>query len=386
MTNFFTPANIVKSGWIVVGSDIVELDPSKRVLIGLGSTDVSTTTGLITKTIFGVVDAEVNSSAFFISPFGGVMQLVSTKSGTGSVLPISVIVEGYGEVVRFDTSGNTGYGVTVPLAKVHVATGADGWNLISERTAGATVGLYSDTVYGGVGTPNADPLKLLVNNTTYVYITVAGLVGVHQPTPVATVDIVGTLKASGVATLGGLVVSESTVSTITGTGINAITNFIHDGSGNTVSINVSTLAAEIGTITATDLSITANGIDAITIFNATGNVAINDSGTDFGYKLFVNGTVRANAGFQSDTVVVVGTTLNVVGSGRFGDNSAPDASAILDLHNTGATLLKGFLPPRVTTAQKNAIGSPAEGLIVYDTTLHKLAVRVAAAWETVTSV
>ena len=47
---------------------------------------------------------------------------------------------------------------------------------------------------------------------------------------------------------------------------------------------------------------------------------------------------------------------------------------------------KGFLPPRMTTTQKNAIASPAAGLMVYDTTLNKLCVRTASTWETITSI
>ncbi len=38
-----------------------------------------------------------------------------------------------------------------------------------------------------------------------------------------------------------------------------------------------------------------------------------------------------------------------------------------------------------STTQKNAISSPAEGLIVYDLTLHKLCVYTGSAWETITS-
>ena len=64
-----------------------------------------------------------------------------------------------------------------------------------------------------------------------------------------------------------------------------------------------------------------------------------------------------------------------------GTAAAAHASALLEMSSTA----KGFLPPRMTTAQKNAIGTPAEGLVVYDTDLHKLCVRVAAAWETITS-
>lgn len=57
------------------------------------------------------------------------------------------------------------------------------------------------------------------------------------------------------------------------------------------------------------------------------------------------------------------------------------ASAILSIAST----TQGFLPPRMTTAQKNAIATPAAGLVVYDTDLNKLCVYTTA-WETITSV
>ncbi|MBN9379266.1 MAG: hypothetical protein J0H74_00790 [Chitinophagaceae bacterium] len=45
------------------------------------------------------------------------------------------------------------------------------------------------------------------------------------------------------------------------------------------------------------------------------------------------------------------------------DASSPDASAMLDVKST----TKGLLAPRLTTAQRTAIASPADGLWVYDT-------------------
>ena len=45
------------------------------------------------------------------------------------------------------------------------------------------------------------------------------------------------------------------------------------------------------------------------------------------------------------------------------DNPNPDASAILDLTSTS----KGLLAPRMTEAEKNAISSPATGLLIYQT-------------------
>lgn len=45
-----------------------------------------------------------------------------------------------------------------------------------------------------------------------------------------------------------------------------------------------------------------------------------------------------------------------------------DASSILDVSSTN----KGFLAPRMTTAQRNAIASPANGLIIYNTTCNDI--------------
>jgi len=45
------------------------------------------------------------------------------------------------------------------------------------------------------------------------------------------------------------------------------------------------------------------------------------------------------------------------------DGSQPDASAMLDVKST----TQGFLPPRMTTTQRDAISSAATGLIIYNT-------------------
>lgn len=58
-----------------------------------------------------------------------------------------------------------------------------------------------------------------------------------------------------------------------------------------------------------------------------------------------------------------------------------DNSAKLEVDST----TQGFLPPRMTTAQKNAIVTPSSGLMVYDTDLNKLCVYTTA-WETITSI
>ena len=68
-------------------------------------------------------------------------------------------------------------------------------------------------------------------------------------------------------------------------------------------------------------------------------------------------------GITASGVVVIGT-------------ASPNASAILQTDST----TKGFLPPRMTTTQKNAITTPPAGLQVYDTTLNQMSYYNGTTW------
>jgi hypothetical protein len=153
----------------------------------------------------------------------------------------------------------------------------------------------------------------------------------------------------------------------------------------------------------------------MTIRNLTGNVLIGTT-TDAGFKLDVNGTARVK-GVGTSSATSAFTVQNSASTELFkvrDNGSILIASGILSLDamqgytgghvrinraiasqststmNVSAefeveSTTQGFLPPRMTTTQKNAIATPASGLVVYDTTLGKLCVRGAAAWETITS-
>ena len=56
-------------------------------------------------------------------------------------------------------------------------------------------------------------------------------------------------------------------------------------------------------------------------------------------------------------------SLNAQGVGVNADGLAPNNSALLDVRSDS----KGFLPPRMTTIQRNAINAPVEGLVIYNT-------------------
>jgi hypothetical protein len=54
-----------------------------------------------------------------------------------------------------------------------------------------------------------------------------------------------------------------------------------------------------------------------------------------------------------------------------------NGSALIEMQST----TKGFLPPRMTTTQKNAIASPAAGLVVMDITTNKLCCYDGSTWN-----
>ncbi len=56
--------------------------------------------------------------------------------------------------------------------------------------------------------------------------------------------------------------------------------------------------------------------------------------------------------------------------------ATPDASAKLDIAST----TQGFLPPRMTTTQRDAIAGPATGLTIYNTTIKAFQVYNGTAW------
>ncbi len=62
-------------------------------------------------------------------------------------------------------------------------------------------------------------------------------------------------------------------------------------------------------------------------------------------------------------------------------NPTPEPSAILDVQST----TKGFLPPRLTSNQRNSLANPATGLVVYDTDMRKLYVYAGDFWTPVIS-
>jgi hypothetical protein len=107
--------------------------------------------------------------------------------------------------------------------------------------------------------------------------------------------------------------------------------------------------------------------------------AVQDNGTVriADNQAFRNGASNGNNYFDMGNIIVRNGNTTPGGSISIGTGSAAVASAMLELSST----TKGFLPPRMTTTQKNAIATPAAGLVVYDSTTNKLCCYNGSTWN-----
>jgi len=112
----------------------------------------------------------------------------------------------------------------------------------------------------------------------------------------------------------------------------------------------------------------SSGDGTLTAINI--NHTINQTGT-------ANGTITGLDYNPSLTNILGNHYAALFRSGQVAIGTAtPDASAQLEINSTN----RGVLFPRMTTTQRNAISSPADGLVIYNTTDNKLQVRAAGSW------
>jgi hypothetical protein len=133
---------------------------------------------------------------------------------------------------------------------------------------------------------------------------------------------------------------------------------------------------------------TSRGVGIGSAYTINGSGA---SGTDFaGGNITIAGGKGTGAGaagdviFSTATTSTTGTTLQTLTNrwwikgttGQLSNVTSPNASAAFQVDAT----TQGVLLPRMTTTQKLAISSPAEGLHVYDLTLHQMSYYNGTVW------
>jgi len=175
--------------------------------------------------------------------------------------------------------------------------------------------------------------------------------------------------------------NATSVASQTGTG----STFVMNTSPTLITPALGTPSALVGTnITGTASGLTAGSVT--TNANLTGAVTSVGNAASLGsftsanlLGALTNETGSGSAVFATSPTLVT-PVLGVASATSLAIGGAINANAVLDVQST----TKAFMPPRMTTAQKNAIATPTAGMVVFDTTLGVVAAYSGSAWVTST--
>jgi hypothetical protein len=160
-------------------------------------------------------------------------------------------------------------------------------------------------------------------------------------------DVAGTARIVGRLTVGSLLPT----STASG-GEYVACNFQNNATANNTSVSIKF-----------DTTTSVNGASGSKIQSLRTNTGSSGAADLIFYTSINTSTLTEVLRIKSSLNVLIGTTTDV-------------DSSILTLEST----TKGFLPPRLTSAQRDAIASPAAGLVVYNTTDNLLSFYNGTAW------
>ena len=302
-----------------------------------GSNSITLNTVPLAKGGTGLTSSGTSNQILGMNNAGTAAEYKSIVAGSGvTVTPsagiLTITATGTGGTVTEVTSANTDIGVatttTTPVLTLNSGTGA---NQIVKMNGSAQLPAVS-----GVNLTN-----LNANNLASGTIPAARL-------PAFTGDVTSTAGTASL-TLATVPVTKGGTSS---TSFSPDQMVVANGAGSALQ----SFFCPAGNV----LKFGAAGVAACdTIAGALGYTPAN--GTNYVAK--AGDTMTGTLNLASNGLVVGTNQLVVSGSAVGIGTNAPNASSILEVTSTS----KGFLPPRMTKAQRNAITTPAQGLFVFNT-------------------
>ena len=341
------------------------------------------------------------TGAELLSDIGAQSALTNPVTGTGAATRVAFWSSGSAisssNALNWDnTNGYLGINTASPVAQLQVRGNAGAGNNVARFETQGLVNLFTLSEEGKI-TAFAPPINALsgtteINKFTSSFVASAAGSGSFRPLSIA-YTINNTGAQTGTATGILLSATETALGSMTHNlmdlQVAGVSRFRVTSTGglvvaSTITCNTSLTCTGRINIVGNGLSIGGNAL--IYADSGNGNIYLLDgSATTFNRLIFGSAGASFPAIARSSTSLVVCLADATAGASLgVGMASATGvvASAVIQADST----TKGFLPPRMTTTQKNAILTPATGLVVYDTTLNTLAVYTGAAWEAVTSV
>jgi hypothetical protein len=238
-----------------------------------------------------------------------------------------------------------------PTQKLSIIKQFDALNIFKFGTENTGLQIYENQTVG-LFVANFSTAKALINSS--------GNFGIGETSPTARTHIKGSGSTSATTSL---LVQNSAGSTAM-----EVKDNLTVGMGGAYVSGISGFGITVASITASYpcflMNSTGGGGSRIGLNMDTAKLYFSEetSGAVYGHRIMAD---TRNGG-----LVVLNNT-------AAGSTAALNSSACLQADST----TKGFLPPRMTTTQKNAIASPAAGLVVYDSTTNKLCCYNGSTWN-----
>ena len=416
------------TGWTLVGTNLnvggYDHTPGD-------TTPLTTTLAAVSGTYYQITYTITNRTAGSVSiGYGGVTVTSTTTGATG---PIALSTAPLVITPTTDFDGN----VVISIKSIGISSAS---STFSNSAGGSRLEFRATTAGANtiIGTSSGRRITTGSNNTFF-----GTSAGANHTTGINNV-LIGVSAGAAQTTASNNTFIGYGAGDATTTGNNNTFLGINSGSNNTTGALNVFIGVQAGDSNTTGSSNVAIGQTALSSANVTGSTAVGHnslrdstgvSNTAFGYHTFLGlvaganntsighlagryfGGSASNALTQADNTTLVGynamplanaqTNQIVIGYSAVGlgsnttvlGNTSTTLTALYGAVITGGTSInasaqlqvdsttKGFLPPRMTAAQRTAIASPATGLIVYQTDgVEGLWVKTSTTWRELTVV
>jgi hypothetical protein len=334
--------------------------------------------------------------------WGGITGTLSTQTDLQTALDLKVdenaaITGATKTKITYDAKGLVTAGADATTADIADSTNkryvTDAQLVVVGNTSGTNTGdNATNSQYSGLAASKQDTLVSATNIKTINSTSVLGSGDIAVQATLVSGTNIKTINSTSLLGSGDIVIGGGSPSGVAGAiqfsngsaFASDATNLFWDDTNNRLGVGTNAPTATVhilgvGSTAGTTSFVIKNslGFNAIQV---TDDLKVNINTLVFGGN---NGYIGINNSPSIDSALRAvrtdnGTSPLSISTGEVGiGDTTTYASAIFAIGST----TRGFLPPRMTTTQKNAISSPAAGLVVYDSTTNKLCCYDGSTWN-----